>query len=95
MVEVKINDGENFEGFLRRFTKKVQQESIISEARRRQHFESASVVRKKNAATKKRKSMKTTQKNMLFIFVFFQISTKNWCFFSLITFKIDDNFNGR
>ena len=64
MVEVKINDGENFEGFLRRFTKKVQQESIISEARRRQHFESASVVREKNAATKKRKSMKTTQKNM-------------------------------
>ena len=40
LVEVKINDGESFESFLRRFTKRVQQESIISEARRRQHFES-------------------------------------------------------
>ena len=64
LVDVKINDGESFESFLRRFTKRVQQESIISEARRRQHFESPSVTRKKRAAAKQRKSMKSTLKYM-------------------------------
>ncbi|MBG82846.1 MAG: 30S ribosomal protein S21 [SAR202 cluster bacterium] len=64
LVELRINEGESFEGFLRRFTKRVQQESIISEARRRQHFEPPSITRKKTAAAKKRKSMKATLKNM-------------------------------
>ena len=64
LVELRINDGESFEGFLRRFTKRVQQESIISEARRRQHFEPPSITRKKTAAAKKRKSVKATLKNM-------------------------------
>ncbi len=64
LVEIRINDGESFEGFLRRFTKRVQQESIISEARRRQHFEPPSITRKKTAAAKRRKSIKATLKNM-------------------------------
>ncbi len=64
LVEIRINDGESFEGFLRRFTKRVQQESIISEERRRQHFEPPSITRKKTAAAKKRKSIKATLKNM-------------------------------
>ena len=64
LVELRINDGESFEGFLRRFTKRVQQESIISEARRRQHFEPPSTTRKNTAAAKKRKSVKATLKNM-------------------------------
>jgi len=64
LVELRINEGESFEGFLRRFTKRVQQESIISDARRRQHFEPPSITRKKTAAAKKRKSMKATLKNM-------------------------------
>jgi len=64
LVELRINEGESFEGFLRRFTKRVQQESIISEARRRQHFEPPSIVRKKTAAAKRRKSVKATLKNM-------------------------------
>jgi|TARA_B100001971_G_C17740225_1_gene310323 small subunit ribosomal protein S21 len=64
LVEITINDGESFEGFLRRFSKRVQQESIIAEARRRAHFEPPSITRKKNAAAKRRKSIKATQKNM-------------------------------
>jgi small subunit ribosomal protein S21 len=63
-VELKINDGESFESFLRRFTKRVQQEGIISEMRRRQHFEPPNVLRKKKAAAKRRKSLKATVKNM-------------------------------
>ena len=64
LVEIKINDGESFEGFLRRFTKKVQHESIIPEYRKREHFEPPSVARKKKAAAKLRKSLKTTHKFM-------------------------------
>ena len=47
MVEVRIKDDESFEALLRRFSKKVQQESIVSEARRRQNFESPTSIRKK------------------------------------------------
>ncbi len=63
MVEVKIKDDESFEALLRRFSKKVQQESIVSEARRRQNFESPTSIRKKKISNKKRKSYRTTLKN--------------------------------
>ena len=63
MVEVRIKDDESFEALLRRFSKKVQQESIVSEARRRQNFESPTSIRKKKISNKKRKSYRTTLKN--------------------------------
>ena len=56
MSNVILADGETFESMLRRFNKKVQNEGILSEARRRQHFESPSAKRKKKAAAKRRKS---------------------------------------
>ncbi len=51
-----LSEGESFESLLKRFNKKVQQEGILSEARRREHFESPTVRRKKKAAAKRRKS---------------------------------------
>jgi len=63
-VEVRLQEGESFESFLRRFVKRVQQDGILSEARRRQHFEPPSVLRKKRAAAKFRKSLKATLKYM-------------------------------
>ena len=63
MVRVNIKDDESFEALLRRCSKKVQQESIVSEARRRQNFESPTSIRKKKISNKKRKSFRTTQKN--------------------------------
>ena len=63
MVEDRNRDGESFEGMLRRFSKSVQQEGIISEARRRKSFEPQSVTRKKRNAAKERKSRKSTEKN--------------------------------
>lgn len=56
MAEVNLADGEAFESLLRRFTKKVQQSGILSEARRREYFEKPSVRRKKKEAIKRRKS---------------------------------------
>jgi len=56
--EVRLGEGESFESLLRRFTRKVQQEGIISEVRRRGFFEKPSIKRKRKEATKRRKSNK-------------------------------------
>jgi small subunit ribosomal protein S21 len=58
--EVWIGDNEPFEVALKRFNKKVQQDGILSEARRREHFEKPSIKRKKKEATKKRKSSRSS-----------------------------------
>jgi len=55
--EVVVGDNETFESALRRFNKRVQQDGILAEARRREHFEKPSVKRKKKAAAKRRKSV--------------------------------------
>lgn len=58
MAEVIIGDNESFEAALKRFTKRVQQDGILAEARRREHYEKPSIRRKKKAAAKRRKSRK-------------------------------------
>ncbi len=63
LLEVKLHEGESFDALLRRFTKKVSQEMVVAEIRRRQHFESPTSIRKKRAANKYRKSIKTVSKN--------------------------------
>ena len=61
MAEVFIYENESIESALRRFNKKVQNDGILSEYRRRQYFEKPSVVRKKKRATKKRKSTRSSK----------------------------------
>jgi small subunit ribosomal protein S21 len=56
--EVKIGDNESFEAALKRFNRKIQQDGILAEARRREHYEKPSVKRKKKEAAKKRKARK-------------------------------------
>jgi len=56
VANVVATDNENFESLLRRFNKKVQQEGILAEVRRREHYEKPSVKRKRKGATKRRKS---------------------------------------
>jgi small subunit ribosomal protein S21 len=58
VAEVIIGENETFESALRRFNKKVQQDGIMSEARRREHYEKPSVRRKKKEAARRRKSRK-------------------------------------
>jgi small subunit ribosomal protein S21 len=60
VTEVWIGDNEPFEVALKRFNKKVQQDGILAEARRREHFEKPSIKRKKKEATKRRKSAKSS-----------------------------------
>lgn len=56
MAEVFIGENEAFESALKRFNKKVQQDGILAEARRRAHYEKPSVRRKKKAAARRRKN---------------------------------------
>ena len=62
MANVVATDNENFESLLRRFNKKVQQEGILAEVRRREHYEKPSVKRKRKGAAKRRKSARTPRR---------------------------------
>ena len=59
MTQVKQRDGEAFDSMLRRFNRRVQQNGILSETRKRQAFEPPSALKKKKMANKKRKSRET------------------------------------
>lgn len=60
MTEVTIANNETFESALRRFNKKVQQDGILAEARRREHYEKPSVRRKKKALARRHKSARSS-----------------------------------
>ena len=54
MTDVVAGENESFESLLKRFSKKVQQAGILSEARRREHYEKPSDKRKRKAAKRRR-----------------------------------------
>jgi len=58
VTDVVASENESFESLLRRFSKKVQQAGVLSEARRREHYEKPSDKRKRKAA-KRRRSMRS------------------------------------
>lgn len=60
MTEVVVGQHEPFESALKRFNKKVQQDGLLAEFRRRQYYEKPSVKRKKKEATKRRKSSRSS-----------------------------------
>lgn len=60
MTEVMGSDHESFESLLRRFNKRVQQDGVLAEIRRRRHFEKPSIRRKKKEAVKRRKTTKSS-----------------------------------
>ncbi len=56
---VKIKDGESFEGAFRRFKKSSEKAGILSEVKKREHFEKPSVSgKKKSIAARKRANKK-------------------------------------
>src|SRR5579859_656091 len=56
MSEIKISENESFETALKRFNRKIQQDGILAEARRREHYEKPSVKRKRKEAARRRKT---------------------------------------
>ncbi|MFN7824048.1 MAG: 30S ribosomal protein S21 [Pseudobdellovibrionaceae bacterium] len=60
MAIVKIRDSESFESAFRRFKKSCEKAGILSEVKKREHFEKPSVrLKKKSLAARKRATKKT------------------------------------
>ncbi len=54
MAEVMTGNNESFESLLKRFNRRVQLTGILSEVRRREHYEKPSVRRKRKRAVRRR-----------------------------------------
>jgi small subunit ribosomal protein S21 len=59
---VLIEDNENFDVALRRFKKQVEKAGILSELKKRQHYEKPSVQRKKKRAAARKRMLKKMRK---------------------------------
>ena len=49
MAEVKVGKNESLDNALRRFKKQIRMSGVLSELRKREHYESPSVRRKKKS----------------------------------------------
>jgi small subunit ribosomal protein S21 len=55
MPAVNVRDDESFESALRRFKRKVEKAGVLTELKKRQHFEKPSVKRKRKTLQAKKK----------------------------------------
>jgi small subunit ribosomal protein S21 len=58
MPGVKVKDNEPFEFAMKRFKKACEKAGILSEIRKRQHFEKPSVKRKRKAIAARKRALK-------------------------------------
>ncbi len=58
MVGVRIREGESFEGAVKRFKKMCEKAGILSELRKREHYEKPSVRRKKKSIAARKRALK-------------------------------------
>ncbi len=64
MPGIKIKENESFENALKRFKKQCEKTGILSEIRKREHFEKPSLKKKKKALAAKKRVMKKMRKVM-------------------------------
>ena len=62
MPGVTIGDHDNFEASLRKFKKQVEKAGILSELKKRQHYEKPSIQRKKKEAAARKRLLKKMRK---------------------------------
>ena len=63
MAGVRVKDNEPIESAIRRFKKQCEKAGILSEIRKREHYEKPSVKRKKKALAAKKRAMKKARKS--------------------------------
>jgi small subunit ribosomal protein S21 len=63
MTGVRVKEGESFENAMKRFKKQCEKAGILSEIRKREHYEKPSVKRKKKALAAKKRAMKKSRKS--------------------------------
>ena len=62
MTGVMAGNNESFESLLKRFNRRVQQDGILAERRRREFYEKPSIKRKRKEAAKRRKSARAPRR---------------------------------
>lgn len=63
MAMVRIKDGESFEGAFRRFKKSCEKAGILSEVKKREHFEKPSVRLKKKSISARKRAVKKSRRS--------------------------------
>ncbi|MFN7132521.1 MAG: 30S ribosomal protein S21 [Myxococcales bacterium] len=63
MPGIRVKDGEPFENAMKRFKKQCEKAGILSEIRKREHYEKPSVKRKKKALAAKKRALKKMRKS--------------------------------
>jgi small subunit ribosomal protein S21 len=61
MPVVRVLEGESFENALKKFKKQCEREGILSEIKKREHFEKPSVKKKKKAIAARKKAFRRTK----------------------------------
>jgi small subunit ribosomal protein S21 len=61
LANVVSDERESFESLLKRFSRKVQQDGIISEARRREHYQKPITRRARKASARRRQASKAAR----------------------------------
>lgn len=62
MALVKVKDGESFEAAFRKFKKSCEKAGILSEIKKREHFEKPSVSKKKKSIAARKRAHKKTRR---------------------------------
>jgi len=58
MPYVRVRESESFENALKKFKKQCEKEGILSEIKKREHYEKPSVKKKKKAIAARKKALK-------------------------------------
>jgi len=58
MPYVRVKEGDSFENALKRFKKQCEKEGILSEVKKREHYEKPSIKKKKKALAARKKAVK-------------------------------------
>lgn len=66
MSGVKVRDGESFESAIRRFKRSCEKAGILTELRKREHYEKPSVKRKKKRIAARKRALKKIRRDSWF-----------------------------
>jgi len=58
MPVIRVGESESFENALKKFKKQCEREGILSEIKKREHYEKPSVKKKKKAIAARKKAVK-------------------------------------
>ncbi len=64
MPGIRIRENESFENALKRFKKQCEKAGILSEVRKREHYEKPSIKKKKKAIAARKRALKKQRKIM-------------------------------